>query len=148
MKINKYLIIILSIVCLSGRSKKIEEPQPKDTLVLFYKKNWVKIKPYSNEERLNESVNELRDSLKNNKVADFFMDECLDASSMGYCLVSYHETISLRADIIKKLTQEEMKKIIAIGDTVVLKKKCEENYDGELVNYEKSTYDLLMEAIY
>lgn len=92
-------------------------------------------------------VKQLKDSLKQNKVPDFIFDECLDANSMGYCNISSHEKISLRSDIIKQLTKDEVRKVLLLSDTTLIKKICKTDFSDELLNSRKSTYELLNEVV-
>jgi hypothetical protein len=144
-------LIISAIVCSCNQADKENKEIKKKSVKLNLRNvNPVNIIDttitYNKANILNQYVKEFTDSLSKNKIPDFFIDECLDASSMGYCRVSSHETISLRTDIVKKFKKEDIKKILSIGDKEKLKRKCKTDFTSELFNSNKSTYDILMEA--
>ncbi len=145
MKRNKYILLICLITICTFCSKRIKNEnsltiaQPKSynnvtDKIIHYDKNYL----------LGLYYNELLDSLKVNKVPDFFYDNCLDVNS-GYCRVNSHETISLRYDIIKKLTKIELDKILLYGNLTKLKQVCSEESSLEVIYNKRTTYELLKE---
>jgi hypothetical protein len=96
---------------------------------------------------LDNYFNELLDSLNKSKIPTFFIDECLDELTIGYCRVSSHETISLRFDLIKRLKKEDVEKILLLSDSNQLKKICNMEFSPELPFNKKSTYSLLIKQL-
>lgn len=93
-------------------------------------------------------LNRLKEYLKEGKVAPFFNDECLDSKNLNYGFVNHHEYVSLRKDLIDKLSLIEVKKLLTIGVDSSLDITCNDlTFSKTLPYFSKSTRMLLNERI-
>jgi len=84
----------------------------------------------------------LKKSIKNNKVPDFFYNECLDNEYCEYYKGNTHKKFSLRTDLINQLDSSEVRILLTNADTIKLRNLCTEKKEF-MVNNRLTTKDLL-----
>ena len=90
----------------------------------------------------NKYLDTLRSALSKNGLPVFLYDVCLDNRNPSYYFLNSETYISLRHNIIQKMTIDEIQKILFVGDSLRLKKIC---FDADelLQHRNKTTWELL-----
>jgi hypothetical protein len=144
MKIRLTILLLIIASCSQNdRSHKNDALSINDSTFETAAKALPDSLSYDKEFTLNSYRQKLVDSLDKNVVPGFIYNECLDAENSGYTYIDSHHSISLRLDLLRKMSKEEIGKIIKLADSTILKKKCDINYSKELFYHEYSTWALL-----
>jgi hypothetical protein len=124
----------------------IKAPSISQIVDTGYKYTFPDTLSYDRDLVFNSYYTELVDSLLlNNRLPDFIYDACLDAHTAGYCTINSHDYVSLRYDILHKLPDNLINKILVLSDSNKLNAKCEIPYMKERLSNRKTNLDILKE---